>query len=53
MGAGTMQIGATIIEGSTDTYREIELMQELRTALIAEAVTGKLDVRDKANVVTA
>lgn len=25
--------------------REIELMQELRTALIAEAVTGKIDVR--------
>lgn len=28
-----------------DTEREIELLQEYRTALISEAVTGKIDVR--------
>lgn len=30
--------------------REIELLQEYRTALISEVVTGKIDVRDKATV---
>jgi type I restriction enzyme S subunit len=28
-----------------DIYREIALIQELRTRLIADVVTGKLDVR--------
>ncbi len=30
------------------THREIDLLQEYRTRLIADAVTGKLDVRDAA-----
>ncbi len=30
----------------TKARREIELMNEYRTALIAEAVTGKIDVRE-------
>lgn len=30
----------------TKTNKEIELLQEFRTALISEAVTGKIDVRD-------
>jgi len=29
-------------------YREIELLQEYRTALISAAVTGKIDVREDA-----
>lgn len=35
-----------ITETITYTKKEIELMQEYRTALISEAVTGKIDVRD-------
>ena len=31
------------------TQRKIELMQEYRTRLIADVVTGKLDVREEAS----
>jgi type I restriction enzyme, S subunit len=37
----TTQLDAQI----TDTQREIELLQEYRTALISEVVTGKVEVR--------
>ncbi|MCB0168736.1 MAG: restriction endonuclease subunit S [Anaerolineae bacterium] len=41
------QTTAQVDKAITETDREIELMQELRTALIAEAVTGKLDVSNQ------
>ena len=40
----TINIASTI----TQTRRQIELLQEYRTRLIADAVTGKLDVREAA-----
>ena len=43
-----LKIAASEIDASIDrTRRQIELMQEYRTRLIADVVTGKLDVRGK------
>jgi type I restriction enzyme S subunit len=37
------------IQGAVDTLaREINLLQEYRTRLVADVVTGKLDVREAA-----
>ena len=36
---------ATLNDGANHTRREIELLQEYRTRLVADVVTGKLDVR--------
>jgi type I restriction enzyme S subunit len=41
---GTRQTGASIVS----TEREIQLLREYRTRLIADVVTGKLDVREAA-----
>ena len=41
----TINIASTI----TQTHRQIELLQEYRTRLIADVVTGKLDVREAAD----
>jgi len=38
----------TVVSAITSTEREIALMQEYRTRLTAELVTGKLDVREAA-----
>ena len=40
------QITATINDATDHTHRQIELMQEYRTRLIADVVTGQLDVRE-------
>ncbi len=40
--------GPSIDRAVADTYREIELLREYRTRLIADVVTGKLDVREAA-----
>jgi len=39
---------ASLNKGITRTEREIALMQEFRTRLTADVVTGKLDVREAA-----
>ncbi len=39
---------ATLTEGVSRIRRQIELLEEYRTRLIADVVTGKLDVRDVA-----
>jgi type I restriction enzyme S subunit len=38
---------------ATSTEREIELIREYRTRLIADVVTGKLDVREAASALPA
>jgi type I restriction enzyme S subunit len=45
---------STRIQGAVDTLeREIRLLQEYRTRLVADVVTGKVDVREAANKVPA
>ena len=40
---------ANIIRNTDRTKHEIELFQEYRTCLIADVITGKLDVREAAS----
>ena len=46
IGGYIAQITATINDATDRTRRQIELMEEYRTRLIADVVTGKLDVRE-------
>ena len=41
-------VTAAIDDAITRARRQIELLREYRTRLIADVVTGKLDVRDAA-----
>ncbi|MYC72851.1 MAG: restriction endonuclease subunit S [Gemmatimonadetes bacterium] len=43
-----MTVQAQISRGTHAAFRQIELLQEYRTRLIADVVTGKLDVREAA-----
>ena len=44
----SMEATSTMIQGIAHARRQVELMQEYRTRLIADVVTGKLDVREAA-----